>query len=170
MRIGFVAVLILVFCVGIVSAGFFEDVFGGMTGRVVDGKLSVVVGVEGNECDKAKFIFDEQYSGYAVPEAIPFSDDIFDVYVDDVFFAGFDLFDKKVSGMRCEASEDVSYNIFVTSGLLMEISESGSDLDFVEFYNQKRDSEELRIEAVGIGKKMKLGFINFGLWVAGWFS
>jgi len=53
--------------------------------------------------------------------------------------------------------------------LIDEIS-LGAPEDVIGFYNEKRESGELEIEAVGFAKKLKLGFINFGLKIVGWFS
>lgn len=146
MKVDFFYVLFLVLCVGFVSAGF--DLSG--------------------SCESVVSGFDNMESDFVIPNGVPFSDDVFDVYLDDGFFVSFKLVDKKLDGAGCEMSEEVSYMIYVNSSLLDELKDF--DGDFVDFYNEKTASDELRIEAVGFGKSVKLGFIKFGLWVAGWFS
>lgn len=165
MRFGSVGIFLFVLCIGVVSAGFFDDVF--LTGHVVNGEVDMKLSIEDIECEDAKVVFDDKYLNYEIPGGIPFSDDVFDVYIDDEFFVSFELVDKKISGMSCDVSEDVSYNVYVSLDLIEQVD--GVE-DYVEFYNEKKKNGELVIDAVGFGKSVKLGFINFGLWVAGWFS
>lgn len=166
MKIEIVGVLVLMFCASFASAGFFSDVFGSITGNVVAGGENF-----GEfDCASAKVIFNEKYSDYMIPGAVPFTTDVFDVYVDGAFFASFELKEKKVVGMGCEKGEDVSYNIYVTYALIEEISSENENFNPVDFYNEKKKSGDLRIEAVGFINGLKVGFINFGLWIAGFFS
>jgi hypothetical protein len=167
MRFGGFGVLIVVLCIGFVSAGFFDDVFGGMTDNVVAGEEVIFSDFD---CDAAKVAFDDEYIDYEIPQAIPFSDDVFNVYIDDEFFASFDLVDKKMTEIRCEVSEDVSYSIYVSSDLIEEIGSGFPEEGIVDFYNEKKGTEDLEIVASGFVKKLKLGLINFGLRIAGWFS
>jgi hypothetical protein len=140
---------LIVVCVGFVSAGSFS--------------------VDSN-CSDIKAIFDKEDFDFQFPDAFPFGDDVFDVYLDDGFLVSFELVSDEISGVGCEVSESVNYNVFVTSGFVEKIESSSLDSGFIDFYNDNKASGDLKIEAVGIGKKLKLGFINFGLKVAGWFS
>jgi len=165
MRVEFFGVLVLVFCMSFGSAGFFDDVFGSITGNVV----ADVDGVEYDvACDDAKVVFEESYIGYEIPGGIPFSDDVFNFYIDDEFFVSFVLEDKKIASVGCEVSEDASYNVYASEELIEDLSGYDSGEGVVDFYNKKRASGDLDIVAVGFGKKLKLGFINFGLKIAGW--
>ncbi len=150
MRFEIFGLFFLVMCFGFVSSGLFGDDFD------VDSSCEEVVSGFGEGSD------------FVIPDGIPFSDDVFDVYLDDEFFASFELKEKKLESVQCEAREDVSYDVFISSSLLSELE--GFDGDVVDFYNEKKASGDLKIDAVGFGKSVKLGLINFGLWVAGWFS
>lgn len=163
MRFEFFGVFVFLFCLGLVSAGFVDDVFAGVTGNVV-------LGGEEIECYNAKSVFQENYSDYEIPEGIPFSDDVFDVYVDEDFFVSLELVDKKLVAIECDVSDEVSYSVYVRSSLIDSITSGELDEDVVGFYNDKKKSGEIKIEAAGFGKRLKLGFINFGLKIAGWFS
>jgi hypothetical protein len=147
MRFELLSVLIIVACVGFVSADFFEG-----------------------SCSEIKSVFEKEGSDFQIPNGVPFSDDIFAVYIEEDFLVSFELVDKKLESIGCDVSEDVSYNIFVSGELMEELKESSEDRDVVDFYNEKRASGDLKIKAVGFGNKLKLGFINFGLKIAGWFS
>lgn len=142
-----VLLLVIVVCSGLVSAVSFEG-----------------------SCSEIKTAFGEGGLDFQIPGGVPFSDDVFSVYIDEEFLVSFELVDKKLEGVECEASGDVSYNVFVSGKLLDELRDGSSDVSFVDFYNEKKASGDLKIEAVGIGKKLKLGFINFGLKIFGWFS
>ncbi len=170
MRINIFLFFLFVFCMANVSAGFFDDIFGGITGHVINEKAEVTVDISNVECKKVKDVFEEKYLDYSIPEAVPFSDEVFNIYIDEVFFVGFELVEKKITEVRCEVLDDVSYNIYVTSDLIEELASEEMGDDVVGIYNEKKKSGELRIEAVGFGKKFKLGLINFGLKIAGWFS
>lgn len=154
-------VLIVVLIAGFCSAGFVSEV---MTGNVV---ADVGINIKWS-CENAKTVFDDGFLGLEIPEKAPFTSEVFNVYVDDEFFSSFVLEEKKVSGMSCLESDEATYRVYVSSGVLEEAAIEG--LDFVEFYNEKKSEGEIKIKGVGFGKKFKMGFVNFGLRVAGWFS
>jgi len=147
MRFEIVGLLCLMFCLGTVSAGF--DLSG--------------------SCDGIVSVFENAESDFVIPDGIPFGDDVFDVYVGDEFVVSFELKEKKLSGVGCEVSEDVGYNVYISEKLVGDINE-GKLVMSVDLYNELKDSGDLKIDAVGFGNSVKLGFVNFGLWVAGWFS
>lgn len=167
MKKEFFSVVLFIFLVGFVSAGFFDDIFGGITGNVVLEEEDFLY--ENFTCEDSKEVFDNEYINYEIPGAIPFSDDVFDVYVDDKFILSFELVDKKITSLECEVSDEVSYRVYISSDLIDEVILDAPD-DVVGFYNEKRESGELEIKAVGFFNKLKIGFINFGLKIAGWFS
>jgi len=147
MRFEVVGVLCLVLCFGFVSAGF--DLSG--------------------SCGEISSAFENMENEFVIPNGIPFGDDVLDVYVGEDFVVSFELVEKKLSGVSCEASEDVGYNVYISEKLVGDISEGKLEMS-IGLYNELMDSGDLRIDAVGFGNSVKLGFINFGLWVASWFS
>ncbi|MBT6690000.1 hypothetical protein HN903_04495 [archaeon] len=138
---------VLVLCLGFVSAGF---------------EL-------GGSCDEIVSAFEDMDEEFVIPSGIPFGDDILDIYVDEGFVVSFELVEKKLTGVSCEVSEDVDYNVYISEELAGDISE-GNLVMSVDLYNEMKDSGDLEIDAVGFGKSVKLGLVNFGLWVAGWFA
>ena len=140
-------------CFGLVSAGFFDSIDNG-----VDASCSDLLDILGDE-----------YLGYSIPDNVPFSNEVLNFYVDEEFFVSMVLINKQVESVSCDLIEDFGYSVFVSRGLFLEV-ENLSGSDFVDFYNEKRDSGELRVEAAGFGGKVKLGLIDLGLKIAGWFS
>jgi|GEM_PF-1242162 hypothetical protein len=165
MKLESVSILLLVLCIGFVSAGFFNDVFGGITGNVVLGEDGVDY-----DCGEVRIGFNKDYLNYSIPEKVPFDNELFAVYVDDEFFATFELVEKDITEMTCEIFGEVTYNIYITSELVDELQSGDLGEDAIGFYNEKKKSGELRIDAVGFMKRLKLGFINFGLKIFGWFN
>lgn len=157
------SVFLFIVCIGLVSAGFSSDVSGSITGNVILGGKNVT-------CEGVRNVFEENHTSYVIPEKVPFSNDVFAVYVNQEFFGLFDLVNKKITKVSCNLDEEVSYNIYITTDLLNSLSSGDLGEDVVGFYNEKKNSGELKIEGVGIGKKIKLSFINFGLKIFGWFN
>ena len=168
-----VVLFAFVLCISFVSAGFFGDIFQKITGNVVEEMGANSLEVETFEmisCEQAKEGFNKDFANYEVPKAVPFKNDVFNVYVDDEFFVSAELVDKKIGELSCEFSNEATYNIYISSGLVAEIGGSNEKINPIDFYNQKRKSGELEIKAVGFVRKIKMGFINFGLKIASWFN
>jgi len=142
--------LVLVLCFGFASAGLLGS----------DLNLD-------NSCGEIVSSF-EGGMDFVIPDGVPFSDDVFDVYIDDEFFVSFELVDKKLDSVGCEMRDDVGYRVYVSEGLLSELESFNGE--FLDFYNEKRASGDLRIDSIGVGNSLKMGFIKFGLWVAGFFG
>lgn len=168
-----VVLFAFVLCMSFASAGFFGDIFQKITGNVVEEAEVNSPEVENFEmisCEQAKESFNKDFANYEVPRAVPFKNDIFNVYVDDEFFVSAELVDKKIGELSCEFSDEATYNVYLSSNLIAEINEGKEEINFIKYYNEKRKNGELEIKAVGIGRKIKMGFINFGLKIASWFS
>ena len=173
MKIFGVVLFVFGMCISFVSAGFFGDIFQKITGNVVGETEDVSLSAEEFamlSCEQFKEIFGRDFESYEIPKWVPFKNDIFDVYIDDEFFLSVELIDKKVGEVSCEVPNDTTYNVYLSSGLMAEISEDNEEVNPIDFYNQKRKSGELEIKAIGFVRKIKMGFINFGLKIASWFS
>ena len=162
-----------VLCISFVSAGFFSDIFQKITGNVIDGVDDDSFNSESLEmisCEQAKDVFSRDSENFTIPSGVPFKNEVFNVYIDDEFFLSTELVDKEISEIVCESSEEVTYNVYVKSKLILDVMGNEEEINPIDFYNQKRKSGELEIKAVGFMRKIKMGFINFGLKIASWFS
>ena len=106
--------------------------------------------------------------GQEIPKQIPFTTEVFSLYIAKEPIASVFLEDKKVSDLICgSVAEDTTYNIYVSSlDLINEVDENTNPLDF---YKEKRKSGEIQIKAVGFGKTIKLFFLDIGVDIASWF-
>lgn len=160
----FEILLVLLICFSFVFAGGFEDIID--TANFVRGDF---------DCgDFSNFLVDN-YSGYILPDSIPFDDEVFDVYVffkndsSSEFLISVNLENKRIVGFGCDENIEASYRFYVSDSLL-ESDFSGYEDDFADFYIKNKKSGNIRIEAVGFGDKIKLGLINFGIWVSSFFG
>ena len=126
--------------------------------------------LENISCGQVKSAFDVDYINYTIPDGIPFKNEFFNVYIDDEFFVFAKLTDKKLTEVLCDESKESTYNVYITRDFIMDTYSKFPDIDTIDYYNQNKKSGELKIEAVGFGRKLKMGFINFGLKVASWFN
>ncbi len=169
-----VVLFTFVLCIGFVSAGFSNDISQKITGNVVseiDDDFSDMENLGIISCEQIiDSGLDDDFVDYEIPDAVPFKNEVFNIYIDDEFFLSAELVDKKISGIVCESSKEVTYKIYISSSLIAEISGDNEEINPIDFYNQKRKSGELEIKAVGFVRKINMGFINFGLKIASWFN
>ena len=173
MKIFGVTFLMFGLCMSFVSAGLFDDVFHGITGNVISEVKEGSFGEKelGNiSCEQVKEVFSRDFPDYEIPKAIPFKNEIFDVYIDDEFFVSAELVDKRISQIVCEPSDEVTYNVYIKSKLILDAMGNKEEIKPIDFYNENRKNGQLKIKPVGIIRKIKMGLINFGLKIASWFS
>ena len=163
---------VFLLCMGFVSAGLTEEMFSAVTGNsIIDIQEapSLEMALESIVCEDIRDVFNENFTGYMIPEKIPFKDELFNIYIDDEFFISFKLSDKQVILAECEAFEKATYNVYVTSNLIKDAVINRLDINPVDYYNQNMKSGDLKIKPVGFARKVKMGFINLGLKIASWF-
>ncbi|MCK4997540.1 hypothetical protein KAS08_04495 [Candidatus Pacearchaeota archaeon] len=166
-------VCIFAFCVSFVSAGLFGDVFHGITGNVItevkpesfgENELAEIT------CERVKETFDKDFKDFEIPEAVPFKTEVFDVHIDDEFFISAELMEHKIELISCEKSEKATYNIYVKSKLILDAIGNKEKIKPLDFYHENRKNGQLKIKPVGVGRRLKMTFINFGLRIASWFD
>ena len=91
------------------------------------------------------------------------------MYLDDKFLGSVVLEERKIKSFNCQEAEKTTYRIYVTSDLVVDafVSAQAPGFNPIDFYNEKRKSGDISIKPVGIFRKIKFGFINFGLKIAG---
>ena len=120
-------------------------------------------------CDFISVILEEALVEVEIPKQVPFKSELVGLYVDEGFVFSMEFKDKKFVQMNCELSEEQTYNIYIASSLIMEVSQTNEEINPIDFYNEKKKSGELKIDGVGFFRSIKMGFINFGLKVASMF-
>lgn len=107
--------------------------------------------------------------GFQLPKQVPLRNDIFNLYIAENPVAYIEISeDKKVKDFGCgEVSENPTFKVHISS---IEIfNEIDEETNYFDFYKDKKKSEDIKIEGVGFGKKLKLFFLNIGIGIAGWF-
>ncbi len=142
-------------------------IFGVLLGIILFGFVSSLtqtdldgIGCEMLEEGKAEIV------GIEIPEQIPYSDEIFNVYIADENFGYLEISESVVSDLGCEENPEATYNVYIKDYSVFLAFETGFTLD--KFNSMLGD--EIQIKGVGFGKKTKMFFTKIGLKIAGWFS
>ena len=168
-----IAICVFTLCFSLVSAGLFDDIFKGITGNTIaetepeefgEEELTMIT------CEEVKVIFNKDFSEYEIPKAVPFKTEVFNVHIDNEFFISANLEEGKIKLISCEESEEPTYNVYIKSKLILDAIEDKDGIKPLDFYNDNRKNGQLEIKPIGITRKLKMSFINFGLKIASWFD
>ena len=97
--------------------------------------------------------------GMELPGGVPFSNEVFNIYLADEIVGSIVLKDKKIDSVSCDEDDDSTYNVYVESEDVVDDIMAADDK--IDEYNKKRRDGSLRIDAVGFFRTIKLGFMNF---------
>lgn len=122
-------------------------------------------------CSLIKPFVDAEISSFEIPKKVPFKNEIFNIYLDEEFLISLNLVNRKFQETICEESESVTYNIYISKELVLEVIENKEDIgNPIDFYFENKKNGNLNIKPIGFGRRIKFSFINFGLKIAGWFD
>lgn len=102
---------------------------------------------------------DNSLVGKSIPDAAPFTDEVFNVYVADENFGSINLTNKTVTGFGCSESSEATYNAYIEDSSVLEDFQ-GAD-NYLDVYNEKRKSGEIEIEGTSFGRDLKMKIVNF---------
>jgi hypothetical protein len=128
------------------------------------------IGAGDISCEMVLLFVGDDYSNISINDKIPFDDDIFDVYVDGDFMVSIELKEKEISNMACEVSDFSTYDVYLDKSVVEAFIDDEIGEDVIGFYNENRKDGDIEIEGKTFFRKAKIGVINFGLRVAGWFG
>lgn len=112
------------------------------------------------ECQNA-LNYKDQIVGQAIPEEAPFSDEIINVYISEEIYGNIVLEEKVIADFSCLESEKPTYRFLIKD--LESFKKFVESEDFLSSYKEMQKSDEIKVEAVGLGRKIKLTFIKFAL-------
>lgn len=112
------------------------------------------------ECQNA-VQYKDQFIGQAIPEDAPFKNEIINIYVSEEIYGNIVLEEKVIIDFSCSESEDPTYNLFIQD--FESVKKFVESENYLETYKEMQRSEEIKIKAVGFGRKIKLTFIKFVL-------
>ena len=113
------------------------------------------------ENEKASFV------GTKIPEQVSYSDEVFNIYIEEEIFGHFTISESTISDFGCVENKNATYNIIIKdSSTIEDLMKNFS----VESLNSKLSSGEIEIKGITVGKKIKLFFTKIGLKFLNWFS
>ena len=118
--------------------------------------VGFAVAIDFNASD---FCNEEISEEFVLPNKVPFSDEVVNVYLADESIGYIVLEDKVIESYGCGENEKPTYKIFVRDEKVIDDILDAEDK--VGEYNKQRGDGGLRIEAVGFWRGAKLFFINF---------
>lgn len=139
-----------------------------LTGRLSGSDVGRYLG--NASCNFLKSAFEQGNASFEIPREIPFTNDIFTVFVDDEFMISIEIEEKKIENIYCEVHDGTTYKIYLTSDLLTEAISDYKNINLIDFYLERKKSGDLIIKPIGITRKFKMFFINIGLRFASLFS
>lgn len=112
-------------------------------------------------CNVFQEIIGKSIIGTELPDKLPFSNEILQLNIDGNFIGSIIIADNYIRSYSCQ-EEKITYNISITENFISEISELGdSDIsEMIHFYKSSKSSGDLKINAIGFTKKVKLLFLN----------
>jgi hypothetical protein len=116
-------------------------------------------------CDIIK-LAENQIIGLELPPEIPFKNEIINIYVSEKILGSVEIVNKKIFGIECEENKGVTYKIYIKDYSTFLEFEKGFDLNKLN----SMLGDEIKIEGVGFGKKIKMFFIKSGLKISSWVS
>lgn len=118
------------------------------------------------ECESI-LIYKDKVIGQQIPSEVPFSTEIFNIYIAEEIYGYIELNDSYVEDFGCGKNEDATYDILIESEqTLFDIYESD---DMMNMILDKINDKEINIKGKKFSKKIKSGFIKLGLKIWNWF-
>lgn len=99
--------------------------------------------------------------GKTLPDKAPFSDEIINIYIENETFGNIVLENKTLKSFSCIENQSATYKIYIKNTSV--INDFMNSDDFMGTYKNKTSSGEIEVKGVGLGKKIKLGFVKFFL-------
>ena len=106
--------------------------------------------------------------GVEIPKQIPYSDEIFNIYIEEEIFGSIEIINSTISDFGCIENEDRTYEVYIKDYSVL--SSFGESDDFFGTFQENLKNKNIEIEGVGFGKKVKMFFTKIGLKIFGWFN
>lgn len=109
------------------------------------------------------------FDGAVMPKGIPFSNEVFNAYMEDETPVGSLTVEKKViTQAGCEIQDEYTYKVTIKD--LETVEKIYGAQDGVTEYNNQRDLGNIDIEATTFGGSVKIAAVNTIARVFSWFS
>lgn len=114
--------------------------------------------VEDLNCQNA-LNYKDQIIGKAIPDKAPFNNEILNVYISEEIYGNLVIEESVIEDFSCVENEDASYELTIKD--LETMKKFVGSEDYIQTYKEMKKSGEIEIKGVGLGKKIKLAFVNF---------
>lgn len=106
--------------------------------------------------------------GLELPNQIPLSTEIINIYIGEENYGFVSIKDKKINDFNCLENKNATYELLIENdNSVKEILEADSPIDS---FLEKLNSKEINLKGRDFGKKIKAGFLKFGLRIFSWFN
>ena len=112
--------------------------------------------------------YKDKIIGIQIPTQIPYSDEIFNVYISDEIFGYLELENSTITAFDCLENENKTYDVYIKDSEVFEDFLNSTDM--VKSLNEKLSNKEIQIKGASFTKKVKMFFTKLGLKIMGWFS
>ena len=143
-------------------------IFGLLFGIMLFSLVASFTDLELNQISCSTFEADkDSLVGMEIPEQIPYSNEIFNIYIAGEIFGNLVLVESIVDDFSCTENPERTYDIYIKD--FSVLSDFGETADPFGMFQEKLKNKDIEIKGVSFGKKTKMFFTKVGLKIAGWF-
>lgn len=105
--------------------------------------------------------FKSEIIGQTVPENVPISDEIINIFIDNEIYGFIQIEDRMITDFNCSENELATYDLFIQGeSTLSDIATAEDQMSsFIEKFNNK----EIELKGKTFGKKIKMFFVRIGI-------
>ncbi|MFA5485067.1 MAG: hypothetical protein WC260_02345 [Candidatus Pacearchaeota archaeon] len=124
---------------------------------------------ESNACELIKDEMESELVGFTLPKQIPFTNEVFVIFIDSNFIGNVKLENKEVTSFDCSSEIKSNFEVHLSSSIFTEEQMELLKESPVDYYLNNKKDGNIKIKANGFVRGIKLGFINFGVKIASFF-
>ncbi|MDD3994058.1 MAG: hypothetical protein PHX15_02595, partial [Candidatus Nanoarchaeia archaeon] len=120
-------------------------------------------------CDLIKSQLESEIVGVILPKEVPFSNEVFIVFIDTNLIASVKLENKEITSFDCSNESEPTFEIYLSSSIFSQEQVKLLNENPIKFYLENKKVGNIEIKANGFMQGLKLGFMNFGIRIANLF-
>ena len=120
-------------------------------------------------CNLIKSQVESELVGKVLPKEVPFSNEVFIVFIDTNLIASVKLENKEITSFDCSNESEPTFEIYLSSSIFSQEQVKLLNENPIKFYLENKKVGNIEIKANGFMQGLKLGFMNFGIRIANLF-
>lgn len=120
-------------------------------------------------CNLIKSQVESELVGKVLPKEVPFSNEVFIVFIDTNLIASVKLENKEITSFDCSNESKPTFEIYLSSSIFSQEQVKLLNENPIKFYLENKKTGNIEIKANGFMQGLKLGFMNFGIRIANLF-